>query len=152
MKIILIIVGLLNPELSHLTRKIMSNRELKTFLKNKNQKLKQENMKICVTEENAFGKDMVPVQTSLNLQEDQILTLVMFDKANSTKDCNEQINARIQENQIAVLLPISWTNKEYLLPVVTLFVLFIASITINCVLCLRPVARTGPRRQDNFEL
>ena len=132
----------------------MSVRELKKFILEKNKSLKQTGQKICVNVKTAYQTNMVPITTTSNLLQDEILTHLVFDIGNSTKNCNKQIEERIQKTLDAQYKPppILWTNKEYLLPIAGLYAITIICFTILCVVWFRPRPSSGPRRQDLMEL
>ena len=98
---------------------------------------------------------MVPITTTSNLLQDEILTHLVFDTGNSTKNCNKQIELRI-ENIIKAQYkppPIQWSNIEYVMPMSILFILVLTiSITVNFFYCCRRQENSGPRRNNNFEL
>ena len=147
--------GQLNPDLRHLTRQIMSMRELKKFIIEKNKSLKPTGQKICVNVKTAYQTNMVPITTTSNLLQDEILTHLVFDTGNSTKNCNKQIEERIQSLIKAHYKPppIQWSNIEYVMPMTILFVLALTiSITVNFFYCCRRQENSGPRRNNNFEL
>ena len=131
----------------------MTVRELKKFLRIKNNALRPFNKRVCVNAKSAYYKNYVPVTSSLNLNQNQILTHIAFDIGNSTLECNNKIEERLERAKKEQLRrpPIQWTNTEYVMPIVTLFLLFLASITVNCMLCFRLSLRSGPRR-ENYEL
>ena len=140
----------MNPDLRHLTRQIMSVRELKKFIIQKNKSLKPTGQKICVNAKTAYHTNMVPITTTSNLLQDEILTHLVFDTGNSTKNCNKQIEERIQSLMKAHYKPppIQWS-----MPISILFVLVLTiSITVNFLYCCRRQENSGPRRNNNFEL
>ena len=134
----------------------MTNGELREYLNSKKKTLLKIGQMICVNEKTAYDTDMVPIQTTLNLQQDLIVTVIKFDKQNTTENCANQIRTRIEKKQNSVVQPISWTDQEYIIPIGTLFTILIISITINLIMCLRGCIRqiqsSGPRRGGNLEL
>ena len=62
---------------------------------------------------------MVPITTSLNSQQDEVLTHITFDTANTTANCKMIIEERIKKilDDQYKPTPTLWTNKEYFLPV-----------------------------------
>ena len=147
--------GQLNPDLRHLTRQIMSMRELKKFIIEKNKSLKPTGQKICVNVKTAYQANMVQITTTSNLLQDEILTHLVFDTGNSTKNCNKQIEERIQSLMKAHYKPppIQWSNIEYVMPMTILFVLVLTiSIIVNFFYCCRRQENSGPRHNNNFEL
>ena len=74
----------------------MSVRELKKFILEKNKSLKPTGQKNCVNLKTAYQKNMVPITTTPNLIQDEILTHLVFDTGKSTKNCNEQIELRLR--------------------------------------------------------
>ena len=62
----------------------------------KNKSLKPTGQKICVNVKTAYQTNMVPITTTSNLLQDEILTHLVFDTGNSTKNCNKQIELRLQ--------------------------------------------------------
>ena len=143
--------GQLNPDLRHLTRQIMSVRELKKFIIEKNKSLKPTGQKICVNVKTAYHTNMVPITTTSNLLQDEILTHLVFDTGNSTKNCNKQIELRLQNIIKAQYKPppIQWSNIEYVMPMSILFILTI-SITVNFFYCCQRQENSGSRRNNNF--
>ena len=129
----------------------MTVRELKKFLRIKNNALRPFNKRVCVNAKSAYYKNYVPVTSSLNLN--QILTHIAFDIGNSTLECNNKIEERLERAKKEQLRrpPIQWINTEYVMPIVTLFLLFLASITVNCMLCFCLSLTSGPRH-ENYEL
>ena len=148
------ISGQLNPNLEYLTRQIMPVSVLKRYIIKKNKALRPMGEKICVNVRSAYKMHMVPITTSMNSQQDEVLTHIMFDTANTTANCKLQIEERIQKTLDAQFKPppILWTNKEYLLPIAGLYSITIICFTILCAICLRPRPSSGPRRQDLMEL
>ena len=147
--------GQLNPNLRHLSRQIMSVRELKKFILEKNKSLKQTGQKICVNVKTAYQTNMVPITTTSNLLQDEILTHLVFDIGNSTKNCNKQIEVRLQNIIKAHYKPppIQWSNIEYVMPMSILFVIVLTiSITVNFMYCCRRQENSGPRRNNNYEM
>ena len=133
----------------------MSVRELKKFILEKNKSLKQTGQKICVNVKTAYQTNMVPITTTSNLLQDEILTHLVFDIGNSTKNCNKQIEVRLQNIIKAHYKPppIQWSNIEYVMPMSILFVIVLTiSITINFLYCCQRQENSGPRRNNNFEL
>ena len=145
----------MNPDLRHLTRQIMSVRELKKFIIQKNKSLKPTGQKICVNAKTAYHTNMVPITTTSNLLQDEILTHLVFDTGNSTKNCNKQIELRLQNIIKAQYKPppIQWSNIEYVMPMSILFILVLTiSITVNFFYCCRRQENSGLRRNNNFKL
>ena len=127
---------------------------LKKYITTKNKALRPMGEKICVNVRSAYKMHMVPITTSLNSKQDEVLTHIMFDTANTTENCKRQIEERIQKTLDAQYKPppILWTNKEYLLPIAGLYAITIICFTILCVVWFRPRPSSGPRRQDLMEL
>lgn len=148
------ISGQLNPNLEYLTRQIMPVSVLKRYIIKKNKVLRPMGEKICVNVRSAYKMHMVPITTSLNSQQDEVLTHITFDTANTTANCKMIIEERIKKilDDQYKPTPILWTNKEYLLPIAGLYSITIICFTILCAICLRPRPSSGPRRQDLLEL
>ena len=148
------ISGQLNPNLEYLTRQIMPVSVLKRYIIKKNKVLRPMGAKICVNVRSAYKMHMVPITTSLNSQQDEVLTHITFDTANTTANCKMIIEERIKKNLDDQYKPppILWTNKEYLLPIAGLYSITIICFTILCAICLRPRPSSGPRGQDLLEL
>ena len=146
--------GQLNPNLEYLTRQIMPVSVLKRYIIKKNKVLRPMGEKICVNFRSAYKMHMVPITTSLNSQQDEVLTHMTFDTANTTANCKMIIEERIKKILDDQYKPTSilWTNKEYLLPIAGLYSITIICFTILCAICLRPRPSSGPRRQDLLEL
>merc|ERR1712051_433851 len=109
-------------------------RELKKFIIEKNKSLKPTGQKICINVKTTYQANMVPITTTSNLLQDEILTHLVFDTGNSTKNCNKQIEGRIQSLMKAHYKPppIQWSNIEYVMPMTILFVLVLTiSIIVN---------------------
>ena len=105
------------------------------------------NQSICYFK-TAYQTNMVPITTTSNLLQDEILTHIVFDIGNSTKNCNKQIEVRLQNIIKAHYKPppIQWSNIEYVMPMSILFVIVLTiSITVNFMYC-------GPRRNNNYEM
>ena len=103
---------------------------------------------ICANSVNAYAKDVVPITTSVNLLQSQILTHATFDVGNGTESYHAKIEKRLAEAKKAHYEPppVKWTNFEFIVPVTILFAICIASITMNLVLCFGCLTRSGPRR------
>ena len=146
--------GQLNPNLEYLTRQIMPVSVLKRYIIKKNKVLRPMGEKICVNFRSAYKMHMVPITTSLNSQQDEVLTHMTFDTANTTANCKMIIEERIKKilDDQYKPTPILWTNKEYLLPIAGLYSITIICFTILCAICLRPRPSSEPRRQDLLEL
>ena len=127
---------------------------LKKYITTKNKALRPMGEKICVNVRSAYKPHRVPITTSLNSKQDEVLTHIMFDTANTTENCKRQIEERIQKTLDVQYKPppILWTNKEYLLPIAGLYAITIICFTILCVVWFRPRPSSGPRRQDLMEL
>ncbi len=132
----------------------MPSNVLTKYITRKNKALRPMGEKICVNVRSAYKKHFVPVTTSMNLNQDEVLTHIMFDTANTTETCKILINERIQKTLEAQYKPppILWTNEEYIVPITGVYIITLVCFTIICVLCLRPRPRSGPRRQDLIEL
>ena len=133
----------------------MSMGELKTFISKKNTSLQPKGQKICINIKTAYQKNIVPITTTTNLLQDEILTHIVFDTGNSTKNCQEQIETRLKSIETAQYKPppIQWSNIEYAMPMTILFVLVLTiSITVNIMYCCRRQENSGPRRNNNFVL
>ena len=87
---------------------------LKKYITTKNKALRPMGEKICVNVRSAYKMHRVPITTSLNLKEDEVLTHIMFDTANTTENCKRQIEERIQKTLDAQYKPppILWTKIE----------------------------------------
>ena len=131
----------------------MPVRELKRFIKAKNKSLRLEGLRVCANQSTAYQQHIVPVTTSLNLLQNEVLTHIEFDVANSSQKCDRQIQARVQTRLRANFkpVPIRWTNVQYTLPTAILFLLLTISLAINYHICVRVLAKSGPMRQG-FEL
>ena len=95
------------------------------------------------------------ITTTSNLLQDEILTHLVFDIGNSTKNCNKQIEVRLQNIIKAHYKPppIQWSNIEYVMPMSILFVIVLTiSITVNFMYCCRRQENSGPRRNNNYEM
>lgn len=133
----------------------MSIGDLKTFISKKNASLKPKGLKICVNIKTAYQKNIVPITTTSNLLQDEILTHIVFDTGNSTKNCKDQIETRLKGILRAQYRPppIQWSNIEYVMPMAILSVLVLTiSVTINILYCCRGQNNSGPRRNNNFVL
>ena len=60
-------------------------RELKKFILEKNKSLKPTGQKICVNVKTAYQTNMVPITTTSNLLQDEILTHLVFDTGKAMK-------------------------------------------------------------------
>ena len=58
--------GILNSEVRHLTRSLMTFEELESFIDAKNAKLAKSNRFLCATVYNAYQYMVVVVKTSMN--------------------------------------------------------------------------------------
>ena len=83
---------------------------LRIFLAVKNKTLKKDGVQICVNQKCAYFKDFVPVFSSVNLLQNEIVTHIKFDVSNSSVNCREKIKNRISKKELAKPIPIKWTN------------------------------------------
>ena len=124
----------------------MGERELRRFIAQKNAILSQYGEKICIDLRNAYEEDVVQVSTTMNLNQDEILTHLLIDKANGTLECASQIRTRIEGNNKPEYKPdvtmIDWKNNEYIVPMSCFVVLFLISFTFNFFLYLKSPSRT----------
>ena len=119
-------------------------RELRPFLDQKNQYLSQFGRKVCVTENSAYKKDMVPVDRWVN-SKGELVVLASFDTANSTNVCTSQIKRRQQEIEDQKVGPILWSNTEYIGPMAIFGFLCLTSIGIHCIICAKNRPSSGRR-------
>ena len=67
--------GILNPEVRHLTRSLMTFEELESFIDAQNAKLAKSNRFLCATVYNPYQYMVMVVKTSMNLNQDIISAL-----------------------------------------------------------------------------
>ena len=92
----------------------MPVRELKRFIKVKNKSLRLEGLKVCANQSTAYQQHIVPVTTSLNLLQNEVLTHIEFDVANSSLEYERLMEVRVQTRLRANFkpVPIRWTNVQ----------------------------------------
>ena len=128
----------------------MPMRDLLQFLQTKNKALNITKQQVCVNEKNAYHRNYVGVTTTIDLLQSQLLTHIEFDVGKNTEDCEKKLKKREEMAQLSNYLgrPIKWTDKEFLIPICTLFVMFIflsVSLTMNILYCSGRIKKSGPR-------
>ena len=88
--------------------------------------------------------------TTIDLLQSQLLTHIEFDVGKNTEDCEKKLKKRVEMAQLSNYhgRPIKWTDKEFLIPICTLFVMFIflsVSLTMNILYCSGRIKKSGPR-------
>ena len=88
------------------------------------------------------------------MEQDELLTHIEFDIGSNINECEEKIYNRVKNAELTKIVPIRWTNREYVIPIVVLFTIvtfLILSVILNCLFCSGRLRRSGPRRELQLE-
>ncbi len=113
--------GILNPEVQHLTRSLMSYEDLDSFITAQNEKLAKSNRFLCANIYNAYQYMVVLVTTSMNLDQDMVSAHASFKIAETIEDC---------------VFPSSETiDFTYMGPIIAIGAVLFLTIIVLCVCC-----------------
>ena len=121
-------LGILNPEVRHLTRSLMTFEELESFIEAQNAKLAMSNRFLSATICNAYQYMVVVVKTSMNLNQDIVSAHCSFKIAETIEDCEFPSSGTI--------------DFVYMGPIIAIGAVLIITIIILCV-CWYCKPRTG---------
>ena len=111
--------GILNPEIRHLTRSLMTFEELESFITAQNTKLAKSNRFLCANIYNAYQYMVVLVKTSMNLNQDVISAHCSFKIAETIDDCEFPSSETI--------------DFVYMGPIIAIGTVLIVTIIVLCV-------------------
>ena len=125
-----IILGILNLDVSHLTRSLIAFEDVQAFISDQNAKLAIENRFLCANTSNAYNVMMVLLRRSLSLNQQVVTAHCSFKIGRFDEDC-----------QFPEPLKIDWV---YMAPILVIGILSVLNLTAVCFLACKIATKAPP--------